>query len=194
MTSTDSLNRHFFDQRFKRRSVWGSNYLLALVVTVLLLSVITAWGLAAQSNTGQIISILSGWCLQPLNESTAQGAAIVQEPCNNHDNDPAQQWTRVPVSGNIVHFVNGLSGLCLDARGAAANGTPVQQWTCNKISNENWDAGDGAILDDNLPPLISRVSGTDSHCLDVPGGQKVSGLAMQIYRCNGTLSQIWWTP
>jgi hypothetical protein len=93
------------------------------------------------------------------------------------------------VSGNIFHYVNGLSGLCLDARGRAVNGTPIQQWTCNRISNENWEPGED--IDDTIPPLISRVSSTRSYCLDVPGGQKVAGLAMQIYRCNGTLAQAW---
>jgi hypothetical protein len=42
--------------------------------------------------------------------------------------------------------------------------------------------------------LFSRVSGTSSYCLDIPGGQQVAGLAMQIYRCNGTEAQQWWIP
>jgi hypothetical protein len=72
------------------------------------------------------------------------------------------------------------------------NGTPVQQWTCNSISNENWEPGED--LGDDIPPLFSRVSGTSSYCLDIPGGQQVAGLAMQIYRCNGTEAQQWWIP
>jgi Ricin-type beta-trefoil lectin domain len=136
-----------------------------------------------------IYSFLSNQCLQPINESTDQGAEIVQEPCNG---GAAQQWTAVPVSDNIFHYMNGLSGLCLDARGVATNRTPVQQWTCNSISNEKWEPGEDT--DDDIPPLISRVSGTSSYCLDMPGGQPVAGLAMQIYRCNGTAAQQWWTP
>jgi hypothetical protein len=191
---------------------------LALVVTLPLLA-ITSWGLSLAlrpaSSTGpkslvqeahparskSALAKLPGFspleiqnfgttlCLQPVNESTAQGAAIVQQPCTGHT---AQQWTKVTVSGNILHFMNGLSGLCLDARGSAVNHTPVQQWTCNKISNENWEPGQ--VDDDDIPPLYSRVSGATNYCLDVPGGQKIAGLAMQIYRCNGTLAQIWFTP
>lgn len=147
-------------------------------------------GSFAQNTDAQIRSLVGGdLCLQPINESTAQGAAIVQEKCNAR---PAQQWTRVTVNGGVVHFVSQLSKLCLDARGSAANGTPVQQWTCNKISNENWEPGE--VDDDDIPPLYSRVSGTRSYCLDVPGGQASAGLAMQIYRCNGTLAQLWFTP
>jgi hypothetical protein len=144
---------------------------------------------AAASTPGDIYNFLSNQCLQPVNGSTAQGAAIVQEPCNG---GAAQQWVDVTVSYNIFHYQNVLSGLCLDARGGAANHTPVQQWTCNSISNENWQPGEDG--DDGIPPLMSRVSGTSSYCLDIPGGSTAAGLAMQIYRCNGTEAQQWWFP
>ena len=144
---------------------------------------------AAASTPGDIYNFLSNQCLQPVNGSIVQGAAIVQEPCHG---GAAQQWVNVPTSGNIFHYQNVLSGLCLDARGGAANHTPVQQWTCNSISNENWEPGED--LSDYIPPLYSRVSGTSSYCLDIPGGQPTVGLAMQIYRCNGTEAQQWWLP
>ena len=144
---------------------------------------------AAASTPGDIYNFLSNQCLQPISGSTAQGAAIVQEPCNG---GAAQQWVSVTVSYNIFHYQNVLSGLCLDARGGAANHTPVQQWTCNSISNEDWQPGPEGS--DDIPPLMSRVSGTSSYCLDIPGGPATAGLAMQIYRCNGTLAQQWWLP
>ncbi len=125
-------------------------------------------------------------CLQPVDGSTTQGVAIVQQPCNR---TAAQEWMYVATGGGSFHLENALSQLCLDARGGAANRTPVQQWTCNQISNENWEPevnpkGGGA-------PLISRVSGSSSYCLDIPGGQQTAGLAMQIYVCNETVSQSW---
>jgi hypothetical protein len=127
----------------------------------------------------------NGKCLQPVNSSPDQGAAIVQQPCNG---SIAQGWAFIPLGGTTYHFMNQLSGFCLDARGGAVNGTPVDQWTCNSITNENWDTG--LTLPDAVP-LTSRVSGTHSHCLDVSGGQALNGLAMQIYRCNGTYAQGW---
>lgn len=159
------------------------------VFGLLSLALLAATPAAAQCVFCQISNFGSNLCLQPVNGSTAQGAPIVQQPCNG---SVAQQWTAVHLSGTVFHYVNNLSGLCLDARGGAANHTPVQQWTCNKISNENWDPGE--YVSDDVPPLYSRVSGTRSYCLDVPGGQQIAGLAMQIYRCNGTIAQIWWTP
>jgi hypothetical protein len=142
---------------------------------------------AGAAGSKEIYNFLTNQCLQPVNGSTAQGAAIVQEPCNGSS---AQEWVEISVGDNIFHYANVLSGFCLDARGSAANGTPVQQWTCNRISNENWQPGE--YVSDDIPPLMSRVSGTSTHCLDIPGGQKTPGLAMQIYGCNGTEAQLWW--
>ncbi len=79
---------------------------------------------AAASGPNVLYNFLSNQCLQPINGSTSQGAAIVQEPCND---SPAQSWTVVSVGNNIFHYVNVLSGLCLDARGKAVNGTPIQR-------------------------------------------------------------------
>jgi hypothetical protein len=75
----------------------------------------------------KLVSVESGKCLQPVNGSLIQGQAIVQEACNG---SVAQQWTVTLVSATKVHLVNRSSGLCLDARGGATNGTPIQQWTC----------------------------------------------------------------
>jgi Ricin-type beta-trefoil lectin domain-like len=139
-------------------------------------------GLPVLQNTG------NGKCLQPENESLFQGAAIVQEPCNGSD---AQRWYPIysnPANGNYVEgFTNRHSLLCLDARGGATNGTPVQQWTCNSISNEKWLAG----IPPYLGQVLSRVSGTATHCLDNPNQSTQDGTAMQLFACNGTAAQSW---
>lgn len=119
-------------------------------------------------------------CLQPLNASTVQGAAIVRATCKAA---PEQLWIMTEVGNGSLHLMNVHSGLCLDARGSATSGTPVQQWTCNQISNENWEPNGPAYT----VSFTSRVSGTDKYCLDVND----NGPSAQIYGCNGTPSQIW---
>ena len=161
------------------QAVWTLSFLSPLIATP------TA-GVSADDPYYEFMNQLSGQCLQPVNGSTDRGAAIVQEPCNRK---PVQLWRAVRVGDNIFHYVNVFSGLCLDAKGSAVNGTPVQQWPCNNITNENWEPG-GDVGSEDFP-LISRVSRTHSYCLDVPGGNSTAGLAMQIYRCNGTRAQIW---
>jgi hypothetical protein len=150
-----------------------------------------AHSLAAQTSDARaIINPRALKCLQPANNSTSPGAAIVLEPCDR--NNASQLWSAVAAGGNIVRYFNEHSTLCLDARGAAANGTPVQQWTCDSITNENWQyaQNNGAIV----PSVISRVSGTGQYCLDVPDGQTDAGVAVQIYACNGTDAQQWYAP
>jgi len=165
----------------------NKNTFVGLRALVAMVAVGASASPATASTPYEIATFEGNQCLQPVNGSTKRGAAIVQETCNG---SVAQQWTEVSVGNNSFHYVNGLSGLCLDARGRPVNHTPIQQWTCNKISNENWQPGDDS--DDTIPPLISRVSGTNSFCLDVPGAQFTAGLAVQIYRCNGTVAQDWW--
>jgi hypothetical protein len=119
-------------------------------------------------------------CLQPMNASKVQGAPIVRVTCKAA---AEQLWIMTLVGGGNVHLMNVLSGLCLDARGAAKSGTPVQQWTCDQISNENWELNGPAFT----VSFTSRVSGTTKYCLDVND----NGPSAQIYGCNGTPSQIW---
>src|SRR5258708_1756472 len=107
----------------------------------------------------KLVSVANGQCLQPVNGSLQQGDAIVQQPCSG---STAQQWTVTSVSSTKVHLVNRSSHLCIDARGGAANGTPIQQWMCNSITNENWGFG----ITNNL--LGSAVANTFSHCIATP--------------------------
>ena len=149
----------------------------------------TASGLAvptvsqAEDTIVELQNSYSSKCLQPMNGS--QGASIVQETCNG---SPSQQWTR-KVEGRDFwifevesweHYVNRSTGFCLDARGGATNGTPIEQWTCNSISNERWGIGVGQS--ESLRYLVSRVSGSGSHCISTPATD--NGDAMQLAVCN----------
>ena len=113
----------------------------------------------------------NGFCLQPVNATQDAGAAVVQEPCTGR---VEQRWVfhRLSVSRPLYRIENELSHLCLDALGGASDGTQVVQWPCSSISNQTWDTGvtltGGA---GTVGTVKSRVSGTTSHCLDVPGGQ-----------------------
>jgi hypothetical protein len=131
----------------------------------------------------KLVSVQNGKCLQPVDETHGAGEAIVQMTCNGHH---AQQWQVTLVSSTKVHLKNIESQLCLDARGGATNGTPIQQWPCNWISNENWNFG----ITNNL--LSSGVSNTFSHCVATPGAP--DGLPMELRFCDGNSSQLWNRP
>ena len=143
----------------------------------------------ADNTITQLVSGSSGECLQPAGGSSALGAAIVQERCNGSF---LQQWSQATVpsksifGSNQVQLVNLANGLCMDARGGAANGTPIEQWVCDWISNENWSFG----INNN--ELVSRVSHTSSHCITTPGAYP--GAPMELQFCGGYSAQIWSRP
>lgn len=132
-----------------------------------------------RSDIVKLVSGETGNCLQPDNGSLEQGAAIVQEPCNG---SVAQQWLVTPGPSGRSHLINRFSDLCLDALGGANNGTPIVQWTCSRISNENWTFG----TNDDL--LVSQVSNTGTHCIAATGNE------IQLRFCDDNPSQVWFRP
>ena len=178
------------------RGIAVKRFPVALLLAVVTVASLTVASPANADTSGPIRNFGNQKCLTPVNPS--QGAAVVQHSCDidssGNFTNRAQQWDAIckDASCSNFHVVNHESLLCLDARGGATNGTPIQMWPCNSISNENWDYG--ANHGENGSPnfvLRSRVSGTRSHCLDVPGSQDVDGLAMRLWGCNGTAAQLW---
>jgi hypothetical protein len=158
---------------------------LGTVLAAVTASLVVASPARADDHTVPLQSRVSLKCLQPAGESLDAGAPIVQMPCNRSD---AQTWFLKDLGNHVVRAQNLRSGLCMDAFGGATNGTPIVQWPCSGISNQKFQASK------TMPEIVtlrSRVAGTSSHCLDVPGGQQGDGLAMQLWVCNGTVSQLW---
>jgi hypothetical protein len=133
----------------------------------------------AETTTVEFLNAYNGECLQPAFGSSPLGEHVAEVPCNG---SLAQQWTITP-SASGVHLVNRSSGLCMDARGGAVDGTPVEQWTCDWISNENWSFGTGY-------ELASGVSGTFKHCVATFGVWPVLDAYLQ--PCTGGLGEIWY--
>jgi chitinase len=76
--------------------------------------------------------------------------------------------------------ITGYEGLCLDDRSAStANFSPIQVYTCNGTSAQNWTVASGNTL---------QVLGK---CLDVDAAGTANGTAVDLYTCNGTAAQVW---
>jgi hypothetical protein len=136
---------------------------------------------AATADSFEIQSVYSFLCLQPAGGSSGLGVGIVQGICNGSLD---QQWA-VASSSSGFHLFNRFSGLCLDARGGAVNGTPVEQWTCDWISNENWNWGNGRM---GGQVLVSGVSGTYNHYVSSHGEWTWFVQDVYLQSCN---SQSW---
>ncbi|MDH6577804.1 ricin-type beta-trefoil lectin domain protein [Kitasatospora sp. MAP5-34] len=77
--------------------------------------------------------------------------------------------------------ITGYGGLCLDDRSAGtANYNPIQVYTCNGTSAQDWSF---------------VQAGTTLHvlgkCLDVYAAGTANGTAVDLYDCNNTGSQVW---
>jgi hypothetical protein len=155
---------------------------------------------ASADTSGPVQNVGNGLCFQPAGNSTASGTDIVQEPCDFTigTRNLSQEWDYVCTNSSCgtVHVVNRASQLCLRARGpnGPANGLEIMLWACNSITDLNWDFGPNpGSLSPNFE-LRSRISGSTSFCLDVPGASGAIGVALQLFQCNGTVAQLWRAP
>jgi Ricin-type beta-trefoil lectin domain len=160
----------------------SKRWVVGLAIVAALYGLSLAWVPTAAAQAYAIQNVGSDKCLQPVNGSLDGGAPIIQTTCNN--NSAFQRWEFIYSTPTIFLLRNVGSGLCLDVAGVAANHQPIDQWTCTWISNERWD------FTSNEGELRSRVSGTTSYCLDVPGGTS-EDVGVQLYSCNHTFAQLW---
>jgi len=87
--------------------------------------------------------------------------------------------TTPPPSGNTGP-ITGYQGLCLDDRSAStADFNPIQVYTCNGTSAQQWTVASGSTL---------QVLGK---CLDIDAAGTANGTTVDLYDCNGTAAQVW---
>jgi len=82
--------------------------------------------------------------------------------------------------GGSGSAITGYQGLCVDVRGAnSANFTPVQVYTCNNTSAQQWTV---------------VQAGSTLHalgkCMDINGGGTADGTTVDLYDCNNTAAQV----
>jgi hypothetical protein len=176
--------KQFLNKLVQRTATGRNNRLLTTMTVAAALMMIASYPAQAQRSFINLVNAETKQCLQPISNSTTPGDTIVPQPCD--PKNTAQVWIQTGSSGT-VHLINYNSKLCLDARGGAATGTPIQQWTCDSITNENW-----RINNSNNGALVSAVSGTSKYCLSATGPQ--NGVRMELYPCTGVVSEDWNRP
>jgi len=84
-------------------------------------------------------------------------------------------------TANVTGPVTGYQGLCLDDRSAStANFNPVQVYTCNGSSAQQWTVNSSG----NTLQVLGK-------CLDVNAAGTTNGTTVDLYDCNGTGAQQW---
>ena len=91
-----------------------------------------------------------------------------------------------PPPSSVVPLRNRHSNLCLDNNNwATAAGSPVQQWTCNGLTVQQWEM---RPLADGYVEIVNRHSGL---CLDNKDWATAAGSPVQQWTCNGLSVQQW---
>ncbi len=154
---------------------------------------------AHAQDIGQLVSVQTGKCLQPANGSSKAGEWIVLEPCNG---SPAQYWAlqrHHPGNGILTkvwyYVINQSDKLCLDARGNADNGTPIQQWPCSGISDEKWNPTDCngptcSLASEIYNSAVPEDRKTGTHCLSTQATG--DGVPMVLMACDKSVTSQRW--
>lgn len=113
------------------------------------------------------------------------GASILLSACGAPDpGDTSVARDEALTLGSTYTLVRKTAKKCVDiAGGSTANGTQIQQWTCNGSGAQSFvpqDAGGGKVK------LVSPAS---SKCLDISASGTADGTKVQLWTCNGTAAQ-----
>jgi hypothetical protein len=98
------------------------------------------WGLLTQLNgPSKLQNRLSGKCMDVADDSTMNGARVVQMPCNDEDKFQLWEVSEIATGTKLYRLKNGSSGLCLEvAAGSQADGATVVQGTCTNANYQVW--------------------------------------------------------
>jgi hypothetical protein len=130
------------------------------------------------------VSTLSFWALQRDNGGCAGTAG--SDSCSGISqpawffSDTFEPFAGGTSSGGATGPITGYEGLCLDDRSAStANFNPIQVFTCNGTSAQQWTPGST-----NTVQVLGK-------CLDVDAAGTANGTTVDLYACNGTGAQTW---
>ena len=158
----------------------GKQQWVRLAIVAALYGLSLAWVPTVAAQYHFIQNVGSSKCLQPVDESLDEGAPVIQTTCNG---SVFQIWEKLEIRQSIFWWRNLGSGKCLETAGGAANHQPINQWTCNWISNEWWDSP-------NVAGCVASVQQREPLC-GRAGRDVGEDVWVQLYSCNATFAQLW---
>lgn len=138
----------------------------------------TGWQLVINRNSGFCMGVLSG--------SKANGARVVQWPCNGHRD---QIWDiETCCLGSSWTFQNVNSGLCLNvAGGGSENGANMIQYTCiYGVANERF-----GLFGTTGNYYTIQPESHISSCVEVRSQSRAQGAQIDQWGCNRGANQEW---
>jgi hypothetical protein len=120
--------------------------------------------------------------MNPIRVVTLLATVALLSGC--HSAQPLSPGIASVATGATYTLIRAGSGKCLDVNGAAtADGTKIQQWTCNGSVAQQFRVD--ALSGGNVR-LVNPNSGK---CVDISGAGTSNGTNVQLWTCNGTAAQ-----
>ena len=145
------------------------------------------WGVVRNSNgLYSVFNMTSGKMLDVSGGSLLSGANVVQYSSND---TKAQQWAIVKnASEGSFLLYSALSGMVLDISGGKiANGSNIQVYLPNGTAAQKFKFVAKPLIEERTYTIVSTLG--SNLAVDVPGGSRNNGTALQVYTANDTLAQ-----
>jgi microsomal dipeptidase-like Zn-dependent dipeptidase len=144
---------------------------------------------SAGSGHSQLRVVRDNKCLDVSGGSSADGASIVESPC---DGRTSQRWQPRTTSGGLTEYSNEKSGKCLRvALDSSAAGAQLVQASCAGLSSQRFIQRAPTKLQtyELLPVALSAYHA--GRCLDVEAAATTDGAKVKQWACNGAPNQRW---
>ncbi|MGW6602090.1 RICIN domain-containing protein [Streptomyces sp. NPDC055036] len=136
------------------------------------------------TGTFRVINRASGKALDVADESTGNGASVIQWPWSGGAN---QKWRLLPNHDGSFRLANVNSGKVLDNPGASTDhGRPLDQWTDTDAPNQWWN-----LLPAGTEGHYQLVNGTSGLHADVENGSTADGARIVQMPVRGSAGQEW---
>jgi ABC-type uncharacterized transport system ATPase subunit len=164
---------------------------LAIAIAVML-----SWSSAEAT---QIRTLLGGdLCLaSDVAAPAASGNQVIIAKCDPKSR--VQDWT-IQIRGGEVILLSGVQDqgrdLCIDLSGGAIKDKgKVQIYGCNQSPAQIWNPGSGVVdsAKNSAVDVTFKSSLNNDFCMEVAGGAAAAGTKVQLFKCNGTAAQTWFT-
>ena len=132
--------------------------------------------------SGDIVSRLSGKCLDVEGASSRDAANVQQWTCSGGSN---QKWNVIQLGRGQFSIISRGSNKALTVSGGGGDGANVEQFRWSGGENQRWR------LDKGRNDTFQIVSVSHNSCLDVEGAKRENGANIQLWGCSGGANQAW---
>jgi hypothetical protein len=132
--------------------------------------------------SGDIVSRVSGKCLDVEGRSNRDAANVQQWTCSGGSN---QKWDVIELGRERFAIISRGSNKALTVSGGGRDGANIEQFRWSGGENQRWR------LDKGRNDTYQIVSVSHDSCLDVEGAKREDGANVQLWGCSGGANQAW---